>query len=104
MTDAISERDFVEAPGTADWQVDGPIASAVFRTGSFLAGVELIEAVAEIAEAAGHHPDVDLRYGTVTVRLTSHDIGGLSRRDLELARQVSHVARELDIPVGAAGD
>lgn len=70
---------------------------AYFRTGSFAAGAELIDAIAELAEAANHHPDIDLRYAGVTVRLMTHEVGGLSTRDAELARQISEAARELDI-------
>jgi 4a-hydroxytetrahydrobiopterin dehydratase len=51
-----------------------------------------------LAEAADHHPDVDLRYTSVTVRLISHDIGALSRRDLTLAQRISVAARELEVP------
>src|SRR5690554_6252364 len=97
MTDAISAQEFIEGAGADGWRVAGAAASAVFQTGSFVAGVGFIEAIAELAEAANHHPDVDLRFPTVTVRLSSHDIGGLSRRDLELARRISAAALELDI-------
>ncbi len=95
--DGISAQEFGDDEGTGDWRAVGPGAVALFRTDSFAAGVELIEAIAELAEAANHHPDVDLRYATVTVRLVSHDIEGLSRRDLALARQISAAARELDL-------
>jgi len=101
--DGISAREFTDDTGTDDWRVIDPGAAALFRTESFTAGVELIEAIAELAEAANHHPDVDLRYATVTVRLVSHDIEGLSRRDLALARQISEAARELDIRADPAG-
>lgn len=102
MSDKITESDFTTDPGTAGWHVPtGPAGGAVarFATGSFVAGVELIEAIAELAEAANHHPDVDLRFPHVTVRLVSHDVGSLTRRDLDLAWQISEAARELDIPV-----
>ena len=107
MGDQISATDFSQDPGTAGWHVraapdDGAVAR--FATGSFLAGVGLIEAIAELAEAADHHPDVDLRYGHVTVRLVSHDVQALTRRDLDLARQISAAARELDIPVDSSFD
>lgn len=99
MTDAISASDFRAAGGTDDWRVLADLrATATFRTGSFTTGVQLVEAIGELAEAANHHPDVDLRYGTVVVRLTSHDVGGLSERDVALAAQVSQAARELDVP------
>jgi 4a-hydroxytetrahydrobiopterin dehydratase len=103
MSDRISAADFQVADGTDDWRVTADErASAVFRTGSFTTGVQLVEAIGELAEAANHHPDVDLRYGTVTVRLTSHDVGGLSARDVALAGQVSGAARELDVPADPA--
>ena len=49
------------------------------------------------ADSANHHPDVDLRYPSVTVRLTTHEIHGLSDRDASLAREISSLAREMDI-------
>ncbi|NLF05105.1 MAG: 4a-hydroxytetrahydrobiopterin dehydratase [Actinomycetales bacterium] len=104
MTDTITAEEFLAGPGTGDWRVDGTTAHATFQTGSFTAGVELIEAIAELAEGANHHPDVDLRYPAVTVRLTSHDVDALSRRDLALARQISDAARELDIPAAPTAD
>ena len=54
-------------------------ASTHFRTGSFAKGLALVDAIGELAEAANHHPDIDLRYGGVTVRLKTHSEGGLTR-------------------------
>lgn len=97
MNDAITPKRFQEAEGTEDWRVLFEGACAHFRTGSFATGVALVDAIGTLADAANHHPDVDLRYQSVTVRLTSHDVEGLSERDVELARQISAAARELDI-------
>jgi 4a-hydroxytetrahydrobiopterin dehydratase len=98
MGDRITPEQFHAVPGTADWRATATGASARFRTGSFTAGVELVDAIGELAGTADHHPDVDLRYAEVTVRLTSHDVGGLSERDAALARSISAAARELDVP------
>ena len=98
MGDRITPEQFHATPGVADWRATPEGASARFRTGSFAAGVELVDAIGELADAADHHPDVDLRYAAVTVRLVSHDVGGLSERDAALASQVSAAARELDVP------
>jgi 4a-hydroxytetrahydrobiopterin dehydratase len=59
-----------------------------------------VHAIDELAGLEDHHPDVDLRYGGVTVRLITitHDYYGLSERDVELARQISAAARELGVP------
>lgn len=98
MVESITARQFHEAAGVDDWRVLFAGASAHFRTGSFATGVKLVDAIGALADAANHHPDVDLRYPGVTVRLTTHEVDGLSERDVELARQISAAARELDVP------
>ena len=102
MSDQLTPRQFHEATGIEDWRVLAHGASAHFRTGSFATGVALVDAIGRLADAANHHPDVDLRYAGVTVRLLTHDLGGLSERDLALARQISTSARELCIPADPA--
>jgi len=100
MTERITMRQFHEAAGVEDWRVLGEGACTYFRTGSFAAGARLVHAISELARLDDHHPDVDLRYEGVTVRLITitQDYYGLSQRDLELARQISAVARELGFP------
>lgn len=102
MTDRISPRQFHEASGVEDWRVlfGGPCAH--FRTGSFATGVTLVDAIGRLADAANHHPDVDLRHEGVTVRLKTRDIDELSERDTALARQISAAARELEVPADPA--
>jgi 4a-hydroxytetrahydrobiopterin dehydratase len=98
MTDRISSRTFHESDGVEDWRVLYGRAFACYRTGSFAAGIALVDAIGAVADAVDHHPDVQLRYGDVTVRLVSHDIGDLSARDLDLARRISRIARDLGVP------
>jgi 4a-hydroxytetrahydrobiopterin dehydratase len=100
MTERITPRQFHEADGVEDWRVVGEGACTYFRTGSFAAGARLVDAISELVVLDDHHPDVDLRYGGVTVRLITitHDYYGLRKRDVELARQISAVARELGVP------
>jgi 4a-hydroxytetrahydrobiopterin dehydratase len=97
MTERISPREFHQADGVDDWRVVFSGACAYFKTGSFRVGVALVNAIGELADAANHHPDVDLRYPGVTVRLVTHEVGGLSERDVELARQISAAARDLGV-------
>ncbi|HWU47049.1 MAG TPA: VOC family protein [Humibacter sp.] len=92
MTERITPRQFHDAVGVEDWRVLFTGACAHFRTGSFAKGVELVGVIGRLADAANHHPDVDLRYGGVTVRLLTHEVDGLSERDAELARQISDAA------------
>ncbi|MEU4364847.1 VOC family protein [Promicromonospora sp. NPDC023987] len=103
MTDAITAAEFTAGEGTGDWRVVQRSALARFATGSFTRGVRLVNRIGALAEAANHHPDVDLRYGAVTVRTWSHDVGGLSARDIALARDISMAARELDVEADTAG-
>ncbi len=79
-------------------------ACAYFRTGSFAAGARLVNAISELAGLEDHHPDVELRYDGVIVRLITitPDYYGLSERDLEVARQISTIARKLGVPADLA--
>jgi 4a-hydroxytetrahydrobiopterin dehydratase len=98
MNERISPRQFHEADGVEDWRVLFGGACAHFRTGSFAAGVALVEAIGRVADAMSRHPDVDVRSEGVTVRLKSNHIDGLSMRDVTLAQHISAAARELGIP------
>ncbi|MCA2213328.1 4a-hydroxytetrahydrobiopterin dehydratase [Jidongwangia harbinensis] len=64
------------------------------RTADFAAGLALVNAIGAIAEELDHHPDLDLRYTHLDIRLTSHDVGAVTGRDVRLARRISAVAAE----------
>lgn len=90
--------DQIEAAGLDDWRVLFEALHTRFRTGSFEKGLTLVTRIAELAESANHHPDLDLRYPHVGVKLFSHDVFGVTSRDVDLARQISAVAAELGVP------
>lgn len=81
----------------ADWQQHGETLTAGFATGDFATGLELVSRIGASAEAANHHPDLTLTYPEVTVTLSSHDVGGITARDLKLARAISEHAAQLGI-------
>jgi 4a-hydroxytetrahydrobiopterin dehydratase len=84
---------FAELDGLDDWRVLLHSAHAAFHTGSYSAAVALVVAVTEAAEAADHHPDIDVRYpGTVRVVLTTHATNSLTTADADLARTISALA------------
>ena len=58
------------------------------RFRDFREALAFVNRVGGLAEAAGHHPDIDIRYNTVTLALTTHDAGGLSAKDFDLARAI----------------
>jgi len=99
MSETVTPKRFHEA----DWRVVRDDASTHFRTGSFAAGVALVNAIGRLADDANHHADVDLRPDGVTVRLRTESVGGLSEREVVLARQISDAARELGVPVDLTG-
>jgi 4a-hydroxytetrahydrobiopterin dehydratase len=99
MGETVTPKQFHEV----DWRVVRNDACTHVRTGSFAAGLTLVGAIGRLADAANHHPDVDLRSDGVTVRLRSGSDGRLSEQDVALARRISGAARELDVPIDLAG-
>jgi 4a-hydroxytetrahydrobiopterin dehydratase len=89
--------DEVEAAGLTDWRQLFEALHTRFRTGDFATGLRLVTRIGELAEEANHHPDVDLRYPHVNVKLFSHDVFGVSPRDVDLARRISAAAAELGV-------
>jgi 4a-hydroxytetrahydrobiopterin dehydratase len=85
----------LEGEHLEDWRILYATLTARFATGDFATGLELVAAIGAAAEEVDHHPDVDLAYPRVDVRLTSHDVGGVTARDVRLARRISELAAEL---------
>ena len=83
-TSEIEER-LQHLPGWA--LIEGEIVrQATFK--DFLSAMRFVDQVAVMAENAGHHPDIDIRYNKVKLALTSHDAGGLTMQDFEMARAI----------------
>ncbi|WP_324653330.1 4a-hydroxytetrahydrobiopterin dehydratase [Georgenia sp. H159] len=82
----------------ADWRKLALALHARFRTGDFASGLRFVTALTELAERVNHHPDVTLTYPHVDLRLISHDVGAVTQRDIDLARQISELAREQGVP------
>lgn len=93
----------VRDAGIDDWrQILGSL-KARFRTGDFATGLALVNKIGEAAEAADHHPDISLTYTDVIATLSSHDEQGITRRDLNLARQISAGAAALGVEADVSG-
>ena len=87
----------VEAADLPDWRWLLGALHAHFATGDFAAGLALVNEIGAMAEEANHHPDLELEYPHVRVKLMSHDVSGVTTRDLDLARGISAKARELGV-------
>ena len=104
MTEHITAREFHDTEGVEDWRVVGDGACAFFPTPSFAAGARFVAAIGALPGIDDHPPDLDVRADGVTVRLltTADDYYGMSRRDVEVARQISAVARNLGLTADPA--
>lgn len=85
----------IDAEQLDDWRVIFGELHARFGTADFASALALVSRIGAAAEEADHHPDIDLSWGRVGVRLSSHDVGGLTQRDVRLARAISGLAAEL---------
>ena len=71
-----------------EWSRSGDSITRTYEATSFLEGIAFVQQVAEIAEAKDHHPDIDIRYSRVTLTLSTHDQGGLTGWDFDVAEAV----------------
>ncbi len=90
-SEAEIESALSELPG---WKREGKAIAKTYDRKAFKAAMAFAGAVGELAERADHHPDIFIQYNKVTLTLWSHDKGGITDRDLRLARQIEAAARD----------
>jgi len=78
--------------GAPGWKLRGAAIARTFQFKDFPAAIRFVGAVAELAEQAWHHPDIDIRWNKVTLTLTTHDTGGLTKKDFVLARKFDELS------------
>ena len=88
----LDDSTIASALPNLNWDREGDEIVRKFDCGSFRKALEFVNAVGERAEAANHHPDIDIRWKDVTLRLSTHDAGGLTQKDLDLAKEINAVA------------
>ena len=74
------------------WARKGDMLTKTFVFKTFPAGINFVVRVAQAAETAGHHPDIDIRYTKITCSLTTHDSGGITQQDLDMANEIDFAA------------
>lgn len=74
-----------------EWEVDSDGISRTWEFESFEDAMEFVNVVADIAEAAFHHPDIDIRYSKVKLLLSTHEIGGATEADIEMATRIDTI-------------
>ncbi|MFL5530254.1 MAG: 4a-hydroxytetrahydrobiopterin dehydratase [Gemmatimonadaceae bacterium] len=89
LSDIAIQRDLGNLSG---WSRRGDVITKTFQFRNFLTGIDFVTAIAKAAEAADHHPDIDIRYTKVTCTLSTHSAGGITQKDLDMARQIDAVS------------
>ncbi|QIS15420.1 4a-hydroxytetrahydrobiopterin dehydratase [Nocardia arthritidis] len=89
----LTETELTQAlTGLPDWTRSGDTITRTVQAPTFLEGIDLVRRVAEAAEAANHHPDIDIRWRKITFTLSTHDSGGLTALDTALAGEIDKLA------------
>lgn len=90
LSDIAIQRGLGSLPG---WSRRGGVLSKTFQFETFPAGIAFVDRVADAAEGAQHHPDIDIRYTKITCMLTTHDAGGVTQKDLDMAGAIEGAAK-----------
>jgi 4a-hydroxytetrahydrobiopterin dehydratase len=78
--------------GLPGWRLKAGRIEREWKFKDFVAAMQFVNAVAAAAEAAEHHPDIDIRYNRVLLGLVSHDAGGITAKDCSLAGQINSIS------------
>jgi 4a-hydroxytetrahydrobiopterin dehydratase len=95
LPQAELDRALRDLPG---WTVKDGAITKTFKHDSFPEAVVFVNAVAHLAELANHHPDIDIRYSNITLALVTHDQGGITNKDVELARRIEEIRKKAGVP------
>jgi len=91
MPERLSEEAIADGLARLDWTREGDELVRTVTKKNFVEAMAFVNKVAELAERANHHPDIAISWNKVTLRVTTHDAGGLSQLDLDLAAAVDAV-------------
>jgi 4a-hydroxytetrahydrobiopterin dehydratase len=89
LSDIEIQRGLGGLPG---WARKGDTLVKSYHFATFPAGIDFLRRVADVAEEMQHHPDIDIRYTKVSFVLSTHDAGGITNKDLALARAIEEMA------------
>jgi 4a-hydroxytetrahydrobiopterin dehydratase len=96
MAELLSDTQVDEAlERLPEWRRDGDTIERKAELESFQRAIAVVNRVAEIAESLNHHPDIDIRWRTLTFRVSTHSVGGLTGKDVSLAGQIDEVIADM---------
>jgi 4a-hydroxytetrahydrobiopterin dehydratase len=88
MAKLTSEQVAALGASLPGWSVDGEVIRRTYEFKNFVEAMAFVTKVAILSEKANHHPDIDIRWNRVSLALTTHDAGGLTEKDTDLAAAV----------------
>lgn len=92
MSELLDENELESAlKKCPEWDIEGKTITRTIEFEEFMDGIDFVNLLAEVAEEAQHHPDITINYNRVTISLTTHDAGGITEADLELAQRVDNL-------------
>ena len=92
LSDSEIDQALTELPGwTRSASGNVKTIQRLFEFPDFVQAVQFVNKAADVAEAANHHPDIDIRYNKVIMALTSHDSGGVTHRDIKMAKRINEI-------------
>ncbi|MFN6560433.1 MAG: 4a-hydroxytetrahydrobiopterin dehydratase [Nostoc sp. ChiSLP01] len=92
MAQLLTEAEIQErAKALSGWAVEGAKLETTRKFQDFIQAIEFVNKLVEPAESAGHHPDIEISYNKVKIILTTHDAGGLTQNDFDLAGVISQI-------------
>jgi 4a-hydroxytetrahydrobiopterin dehydratase len=89
LSPSAAQSRLTQLPG---WQIESGELVRTFQFKDFVAALEFVNLIGKLAEVAGHHPDIDIRYNRVRLALVTHDAGGLTEKDFDLAVKAQNLA------------
>jgi 4a-hydroxytetrahydrobiopterin dehydratase len=96
MAELLSDSELEKAlAGLDGWDGDTSGIRRSVKAPSFADGIRLVDKVAEVAESLDHHPDIDIRWTTITFACASHSDGGVTEADVTLARRIDEAADQI---------
>ncbi|MEC4816130.1 MAG: 4a-hydroxytetrahydrobiopterin dehydratase [Scytonema sp. PMC 1069.18] len=93
MAQLLTEAEVQEkASQLPNWTADGSKLQCTRQFNDFVQAINFVNKLVEPAESAGHHPDIEVSYNKVKITLTTHDAGGLTQKDFDLAEVISQIS------------
>ena len=92
LSDISIQRELGNLPG---WSRRGDVITKTFQFRDFLTGIDFVASVAKAANAADHPPDIDIRYTKVICALSTHSAGGITQKDLDMAKKIDQAQEKI---------